>query len=200
VGARVFLEQGRSSVIAVAIDWPGWLRRARTGDRALELLEEYVPRYAEALGWRFRPGPLEVVASVPGTTGTDFGTPSAVGPWDDEPLAGRALATRVAAIESLWAFFDRVIAGAPASLRKGPRGGGRDRDAIGDHVREAERAYASRLGARVAPRTPWPEQRATIAAALRAGSADGRWPLGFSLRKVGYHVADHAWEVQDRSA
>lgn len=200
MGARVFLEEGRSSVIAVAIDWPGWLRRAKTADLALEALEAYVPRYGEALGRRFRPGPLEVVATVPGTTGTDFGTPSAFGPWDDEPPAGRALATQVGAIESLWTFFDSVVASAPAGLRKGPRGGGRDRDAVRDHVREAERAYASRLGTRVAPRTPWPEQRASIVAALRAGGADGRWPLGFSLRKIGYHVADHAWEVQDRSA
>lgn len=200
MAARVFLEQGRTRFIAVAIDWPGWMRPGKTGDLALEALEAYVPRYGEALGRRFRPGGLEVVATVPGSVGTDMWTPSAFGPWDDDPPVGGALATQVAVIESLWAFFDAVVAGAPAQLRKGPRGGGRDRDKVADHVREAERAYAARLGTRVPPRTPWAEQRATVAAALRAGSPDGRWPLGFSLRKIGYHVADHAWEVQDRSA
>ncbi len=37
------------------------------------------------------------------------------------------------------------------------------------HVREAERAYARKLGVALAPRTPWEEQRALIEAAVRDG-------------------------------
>ena len=48
-----------------------------------------------------------------------------------------------------WRVFDEVVASAPAQLRKGPRGGGRDRDAVPDHVREAERTYARRIGVRL---------------------------------------------------
>ena len=54
-------------------------------------------------------------------------------------------------MEAGWELFDLVVAGAPASLRKGPRGGGRDRDAIADHVIGAEaEMYARKLGLRLA--------------------------------------------------
>ena len=47
-------------------------------------------------------------------------------------------------LEAAWTVFDRVAASAPAELRKGPRGGGRDRDKMIAHVIEAERHYAQR--------------------------------------------------------
>ena len=39
----------------------------------------------------------------------------------------------------------------PSELRKGPRGGGRDRDKVVDHVIEAERSYARTIGVRHPP-------------------------------------------------
>jgi uncharacterized protein (DUF58 family) len=59
------------------------------------------------------------------------------------PAAARRLAGLVTAA---WAAFDQIAAAAPAELRKGPRGGGRDRDQIIDHVIGAETAYARKLG------------------------------------------------------
>lgn len=89
--------------------------------------------------------------------------------------------------------------GGPPSLRKGPRGGGRDRDAIADHVREAERSYGRTIGVRVPPQTPWAEQRAAVLEALRAGAPGGSWPARYAVRRFAWHVLDHAWEIEDRS-
>ena len=56
---------------------------------------------------------------------------------------------RMAAIvEASWATLDDVVAHAPEQLRKGPRGGGRDRDKIYAHVIAAEAAYARKVGVR----------------------------------------------------
>jgi hypothetical protein len=105
--------------------------------------------------------------------------------------------------------FDQVAAAAPAELRKGPRGGGRDRDKMVDHVLGAEAGYARKLG--VKRPQPAIDDRAAIAAlrealleVLRAPS-DGSppvpkgWPPRYAARRIAWHVLDHAWEMQDRS-
>ena len=46
---RVYLEVGRTSVFAVALDWPGWCRRGRTAESALAELDAYRARYAAAV-------------------------------------------------------------------------------------------------------------------------------------------------------
>ena len=196
--ARIYLEEGARSVFAVALDWPGWCRRGPTGDDALRALDAYRGRYGTVAGAGFAPGTLEVIGTVPGTRTTDFGAPDARGPWDDEPPTGAELQRQVGLLESAWTYFDQVVAASPLTLRKGPRGGGRDRDAIADHVREAERAYAAKVGGRVPPRTPLPEHRAIIAEALLVGPDGTRWPVGYALRRLAWHVLDHAWEIEDK--
>ncbi len=195
---RVYLEEGPKSVFAVALDWPGWCRRSRTVDGALEALDGYRDRYAVVVDGGLTTGPLEVIGSVRGTRTTEFGAPDALGPWDDDPPTGAELVRQVDLLCSAWLAFDRIAATSPETLRKGPRGGGRDRDAIVDHVREAERAYAPKFGIRVPPRTPWPEQRDLIAETLLAGPAGTRWPVGYALRRLAWHVLDHAWEIEDK--
>jgi hypothetical protein len=197
---RVYIEETRRSAFAVALDWPGWCRRAKTADLALEALMAYRDRYAQVVSGRFAPGRVRVIATLAGNATTDFGAPDARGPWDDAALTRSEAERQLALVQDCWDFFDRVIAAAPATLSKGPRGGGRDRDAVVDHVREAERAYASRIGSRIAPRTPWPDVRATIIAALREGSTNPKWPTRYAVRRLAWHVTDHAWEVQDKSA
>jgi hypothetical protein len=64
---------------------------------------------------------------------------------------------------------------------------------------EAERAYSAKAGARIPPRTPWHQQRATTAAALRAGVSAGAWPVRYTIRRCAWHVLDHAWEIEDKS-
>jgi len=162
---RVGLETGRRWVFATALDWPGWCRRGRGEQAAVDTLIEYGVRYARVAGASFRPGDIEVVGQVPGNSITDFGAPDRPGPWDDVPLDPAEADRLTGLLEAGWRYLDSVLAGAPGTLVKGPRGGGRDRDAIAGHVRGAERTVScSKAGTRVPPRTPWDEQRAVLAA------------------------------------
>jgi hypothetical protein len=68
---------------------------------------------------------------------------------EGDPAAARRL---VGLVTADWATFDEVAATSPAELRKGPRGGGRDRDELIDHVIGAETAYARKLGVRLKQR------------------------------------------------
>jgi len=190
MSTRVYLETGKAWTFACALDWPGWCRRGKGEDAALEALLAYADRYA-AVGERPDPE-LTVLGSVPGNGTTEFGVPAVVTPWE-RPLGDSDLSR----LRACWDAFDRVVATAPEALRKGPRGGGRDRDAIADHVREAERAYGRKVGTTVPPRTPWPAQREQLLAAL--GSGTGTWPASYAVRRIAWHVLDHAWEIEDKS-
>jgi hypothetical protein len=140
-----------------------------------------------------------VIGEVAGNATTDFGAPGVAGPWDDEPLARAERLRLCALLESSWSYFDVVTRDAPETLTKGPRGGGRDRDQVAAHVREAERHYGSKVGRRIAPRTPWPEQREVLSGALREGPSDAGWSARYALRRLAWHVLDHAWEIEDKS-
>ena len=139
---------------ASALDWPGWSRSGKTDEAAIEALLAYAPRYApvaklaglelsRAVRCRRRrahrrAAPAPTSASRAGSTR----------PTHDRLEAPRP--TRLAAIvEAAWTTFDRVAAGAPAELRKGPRGGGRDRDKMVGHVVEADWYYAREIGLKV---------------------------------------------------
>jgi hypothetical protein len=197
---RIYLEEGKSWVFAVALDWPGWSRRGRGEQAAVEALLDYASRYQTVVGPGFVPGHVEVVGRVAGTMTTDFGAPDARGVWDEESLDDVEAHRLIAILEASWRYFDRVVSSAPLELAKGPRGGGRDRDQIVDHVREAERALASKLGRPIAPRTPWSDQRAAIVEVLRAPMPGGSWPVRYALRRGTWHVLDHAWEIEDKGA
>ena len=87
-------------------------------------------------------------------------------------------------------------------LRKGPRGGGRDRDQIVAHVRETEVLHARMLGLRERPFTP--EDVAAVER-VRAGGASppgelarSRRPARFVARRTAWHALDHAWDILDR--
>jgi len=197
---RVYLEKGKTWTFACAVDWPGWCRRGKGAQEALDVLREYAARYAAIAGPGGVSTDFDVIGEIPGDATTDFGAPSVSGEWDRAPLR-RADADRLASLlEETWHFFDDVVASAPAVLRKGPRGGGRDRDAIVAHLLEAERSYGRRFGVRVPPRTAWADQRAAYADALRAGALDQKWPAPYAARRLGWHVMDHAWEIEDRSS
>src|SRR4051794_18092257 len=141
VTTPIYIESGKVGTFASALDWPGWCRRGKTEDDAIQALLDYVPRYRKVVGRDFDPGRLTVVGRLQGTPTTDFGAPDARGEWDEKPLRKPEVEAHVQVLEKTWRYFDRVVKGAPETLRKGPRGGGRDRDQIVDHVREAERSY-----------------------------------------------------------
>jgi hypothetical protein len=194
---RVYLEVGKTWVFASAVDWPGWCRRGKGEEAALDALLEYADRYADAVG-PFEIGELHVIGRLPGSMSTDFGAPDAIGPLDTEPISAGELVRQAGLLARCWQTFDNVVAHSPAELRKGPRGGGRDRDKMVDHVREAERSYARKINVRLPPRTPWDEQREAILDALRTGPETHAWPLPYAMRRIAWHVLDHAWEMEDR--
>ncbi|MCK2218895.1 hypothetical protein MF672_034635 [Actinomadura sp. ATCC 31491] len=205
---RVYLETGPKKVFACSLDWPGWARVDKGEEAALDRLADYAARYravAERAGVPFAPGEPEVVARVPGTPTTDFGAPAAVPELDLEPVTAAEAERDVALMRAAWELFDEVAGLAPAELRKGPRGGGRDRDRVVDHVVEAERAYARKVGVRHKPyRTAGDrdamreELAATLARPWGPPLATG-WPPRYALRRVVWHVLDHLWEIEDKS-
>ena len=197
---RIYLETGERWVFAGALDWPGWLRRGKGETAAVDVLLDYAERYANAVGVAVPTGSVEIVGRVASRSGmADFGAPGALGPWDDEPLTRKERERLVGLLAASWEYLDAVAAVSPAELRKGPRGGGRDRDAMLNHVREAERAYAAKVGCRVPPRTPWDQQRGMIVAGLRSAPPDSAWPVRYAIRRITWHVLDHAWEMEDRA-
>jgi hypothetical protein len=209
----VVVEVGAKKAFASALDWPGWSRSGKDEHLALERLDEYAQRYrpvAERAGVRFpRSFQVTVVERLPGGSGTEFGVPEVVAVADHRPLSAGEATRQAALLAAAWATLDEVVARAPASLRKGPRGGGRDRDAVRDHVLEAERAYAGKLGWPKPPKLPW-DAAAVVAhreacldllRATRSGEPprEKAWPVRYGVRRFAWHVLDHAWEIEDRS-
>ena len=94
-----------------------------------------------------------MVERVKGNGTTDFGAPAIPAKDESKPLT-RAESKRMGALlEACWKYLDQVAAKAPQELRKGPRGGGRDRDEMYDHVLGAESEYGKKIGIRQKPPT-----------------------------------------------
>ena len=220
---RAYLEVGKRRVFAGAVEWPGWCRSGRDEDRALGALVAYAGRYAAGVGSAAAGfavptdvSGLEVVERLEGDAGTDFGVPGAAPSSDVRPVDRRELERLVALLEASWSAFDSAAErAASAVLRKGPRGGGRDLDAIVRHVVDADKPYVSSLGARY--RNPEDADAAAEAAGVRAAFLDalaarargeplpqGRrsakvWTPRYAVRRSAWHALDHAWEIEDRA-
>lgn len=151
----VYLEVTPRRTFAAARDWPGWCRSGRTEELALAALADYLPRYAAVAAVASLDVPaaaadrLDVVERLTGSMSTEYGAPGAVGAGEGDPLTAAAAARQAALVAAAWTVLDRVAAGAPAELHKGPRGGGRDRDQVVEHVLSAEAAYARKIGVRL---------------------------------------------------
>jgi hypothetical protein len=208
---RVLLETTPKRAFASALDWPGLSRSGRDEAAALGALAKALPRYAPVAAMAGEPidaggAVLEVVERLPGDAGTAFGVPAIVAAADRAPLAEADARRLVALVDAAWRTLDAVVAGAPEELRKGPRGGGRDRSRIVDHVIEAEAAYAQVMGRRHRPvdAAAVAVMRADLLAILRAPSdgsplAGRKWPPRYAARRIAWHALDHAWEIEDRS-
>ena len=211
----VYAEVGKKRVFVSARDWPGWCRAGKDEEEALTALADYASRYAVVVAEAGVAFParvadrLDVVERVRGDATTEFGAPGAATKGDDDPLSPAEAKRQAALLEATWAVFDRVVAGAPATLAKGPRGGGRDRDPIVDHVVGAEAGYARKIGiAHKAPAGGDTEAvaalRAAILDAVRTRTFGGPprsapWPPRYAIRRIAWHVLDHAWEIEDKS-
>jgi len=211
---RLYTEATDKKAFACALDWPGWARAAKTEDLAIEALAAYADRYApvaSAAGIRW-PARLdfEVVERLKGSGSTEFGVLDKPPRADFDKITALSAGRQAALLQASWALLDDIAAHAPAALRKGPRGGGRDRDKVVEHVIASEAGYAHRIGIRKDPKTSdlstaaVNSRRVQIIALLSAAS-DGApliekgWPTRYALRRFAWHVLDHAWEIADKS-
>jgi hypothetical protein len=116
---------------------------------------------------------------------------------------------KIKLLRACWSFFDGVAARVSPEMRKGPRGGGRDRDRIIRHtIRTESEDFAKQVGLRIpeeAALTPegLRAHRESYVAAMRAyNKGEGKrmrsWTLPFLIRHSGYHMMDHAWEMEDK--
>ncbi len=208
-------EVGAKKAFVWALDWPGWCRGGKHAALAIDALLDHHPRYAivaRAAGLTLphaATGDLETVTSVPGGAGTEFGVPSAITDLDRRPTTAAEAERLASLVEAAWIVFDRVVAGAPAELRKGPRGGGRDRDKMAGHVIDADHAYAREMGIKLstpslADRPAVEAERVAMLEVLRRPSdgsplADRRWTARYAARRIAWHALDHAWEIEDRT-
>ena len=213
---RVTLEIGPKGkqVAAMALDWPGLERGAKTEEAAIARLQAYLPRYAPVaklagMSAQFMAiGAVDVVERYPGTGSTDFwGISFAFSRIDSQAMSREEVERDLTLLQACWDFFDAVRRRVSAELRKGPRGGGRDRDRIVQHVLGAEQDWAAKLGVRVPEGALLTDEglrayRDAYRAAILAFHAQGKparaWPLRYLIRHTAFHTLDHAWEMEDK--
>ncbi len=223
---QVALEIGPKGkkVVAVAPDWPGLARGAKTGEAAVERLLSYVPRYApvaklagmEAEFAACTTGTtgraVDIVERYPGTGSTDFwGISFGFSSIDQQAVSAEALERELSLMRACWTFFDDVRCRVSAELKRGPRGGGRDRDRIVRHVLFNEHDWAPRD----TRDRPQEDQEAILTEeglkahreaycnAIRELHAQNKmarkWPLRYLIRHTAFHTLDHAWEMEDKA-
>ena len=208
--------KGKKSV-AFSLDWPGWSRGAKSPELALETLASYRERYRPipdlaGMAREFdAAGPLEIVEDRVGTGSVDFwGISFSPSSTEQGPMGEAEFDRAIALLQASWTFFDSVAARVSPEMRKGPRGGGRDRNRIIRHtIRTESEDFAKQVGLRIPEEgalTPdgLKQHRKTYLAAMRAynaGKIEKRmrsWTLPFLIRHSAFHMLDHAWEMEDK--
>jgi hypothetical protein len=216
---RTVIERGPKGKrsVAFSLDWAGWERGATSPELALETLESYRDRYAPiaelaGMAGEFEAaGPLEIVEDRVGPGSVDFwGISFSPSSTEHGPMSEAELERAITLMQASWTFFDAVAARVSEEMRKGPRGGGRDRTRIWRHViRNESEDFARQVGLRIpeeAALTPEGLQRhrQTYVAAMRAynaGEIEKRmrsWTLPYLIRHSAFHTLDHAWEMEDK--
>lgn len=216
---RVMLEIGPKGkrVVAVAPDWPGLSRGAKTEEAAIERLLSYVPRYAKVAALAGMDSEFygltdaDVVERYSGVGSTDFwGISFAFSDIDHQPMSNDALERELALMRACWAFFDDVRSHVSAELQKGTRGGGRDRDQIVRHTLGTELDWAPKLGLQTSREAMLTDEgvrahRDAYCDAIRTYHVEGKpagkvskWPLRYLIRHTAFHTMDHAWEMEDK--
>ena len=207
----IYVELDGTRAIAWSPEWPGWCRIRSSEEEAVQALIDTEERYrliAQRAGLSFAPSDLVVVERLQGDANTPSGEPSALASADTRPIDATTAQRHVALLCAAWDMLEEVVATSPATLRKGPRGAGRDRDGIRRHVIEAERAYARKIGVRHKPfgmndTSTLQAMRDEIAAVLSKPSAGeplvaGGWYASYAVSRMAWHVVDHLWEIEDR--
>ncbi len=213
---RAVLEIGPKGkkVVAVAPDWPGLARGAATGEAAIERLRSYLLRYAPVARLAGMESEysgmagVEVVEQYPGTSSTDFwGISFAFSSIDQMPMPGEELERELTLLRACWAFFDDVRSRVSAEMRKGPRGGGKDRDRIVRHTLASELDFTKKVGVLTPLEAMLTEEgltahRDAYVHAIREFHSQSKmarkWPLRYLIRHTAFHLLDHAWEMEDK--
>jgi hypothetical protein len=215
----VYLEIGQKRTFAGALDWPGWCRSGRDEASALQALLDFGPRYARVLrasrlGFK---APTEVSTFVvterlKGNATTDFGAPGMTPSSDAKPVNAEQLRRFQKLLNACWQTFDAAVTNAHGkSLGTGPRGGGRQVAGIIEHLLGSNEGYLHQVGWKLEKsdgNEPFEQNRQATLSAL-AASARGeippkgprggiRWSARYFVRRVAWHILDHAWEIEDR--
>jgi hypothetical protein len=213
----VVLEVGPKGkkIAALAPDWPGLERGAKTEEAAISELQSYRTRYetvakSAGLGAEFAElTTVEVVERYVGTGSTDFwGISFALSSVDQRKPLREELDRELGLMRACWTFFDGVRSRVTAEMMKGPRGGGRDRDRIVRHTFGTEQDWGKKLGLGTPGENPVVDEkgvkefRERYVTAIRTYYAEDKmaksWPLRFLIRHTAYHTMDHAWEMEDK--
>lgn len=219
---KVYLEIGKKRTFAGALDWPGWCRSGPDEESALQVLVDYGPRYARILRMKefgFQAptdtSALSIVERLEGNATTDFGAPDMAPTIDAKQVNETELQRLEAILKACWKAFDAAVKSAKGKeLQKGPRGGGREVEGIIQHVLGSDGGYLSSLGWKIKQ-----DNTADLSQELkhtRKGILEGltaaahgevaargprggiRWTPRYFVRRVAWHVLDHAWEIEER--
>ncbi|RPJ20404.1 MAG: DinB family protein [Chloroflexi bacterium] len=219
---NVYLEAGKKRTFAGALDWPGWCRSGKDETSALQALLDYGPRYARVLrasrlGFKAPTAVSNfvVVERLKGNATTDFGAPGMAPSADTEPVDAKELKRFQKLLKACWRAFDQAVDTAVGkSLRTGPRGGGRQLEGVLEHLLGSDAGYLNGVGWKLQqdtaddPAAQLKQTRQAILDALEA-SAHGeipakgprggkRWSPRYFVRRIAWHILDHAWEIEDR--
>lgn len=221
---NIYIEAGEKKVFACAVDWPGWSRVGRDEASALQALFDYAPRYAAVLHAAHMPftppanvAAFNIIEQVKGDAATEFGVPGVVPACDAESFSAKELKRVQDLLMAYWQAFDAAAKNAAGkTLRTGPRGGGRDLQKMTSHVLDSQAGYLSHLAWKppkldsADPITRRDVIRQAVLDALAsavknglpaAGPRGGKiWPARYFVRRSGWHVLDHIWEIEDRLA
>ena len=219
---NVYLEVGQTRTFAGALDWPGWCRSGRDEESALQALFDAGSRYARVvsgakLGFRApkEASALVVVERLKGNATTDFGAPGVAPSGDSKSINADQLHDIEKLLKACWRTFDANVKTASGkSLRSGPRGGGRQVEGIIRHLLGSDGGYLNAVGWKFQQEEAGDlnqeleKTRQAILEALKASargeiSAKGprggkRWSARYFVRRLAWHVLDHAWEIEDR--
>jgi len=189
---------------------------------AVQALFDYGPRYARVLrtgrlGFKAPNdvSALSVIERLEGNTTTDFGAPDMPPSNDSEPVNPAELQRFEKILKACWRTFDANVQAATGKvLRTGPRGGGRELEGIIQHVLGSDGGYLAQLGWKLGQgdaedldkqldRTRQGILKGLTASARGEIPARGprggiRWGPRYFVRRLAWHVLDHAWEIEDR--
>jgi hypothetical protein len=218
----IYLEAGHKRTFAGALQWPGWCRAGQDEASALQAHFDYGPRYARVLrsarlGFKApaKVTDLVVAERLRGNATTDFGALGLAPPGDAKPVNATELKRFQKILKACWRTFDQTVEKASGkALRTGPRGGGRQLDGIFEHLLGSDAGYLNAVGWKFKQDTTddleeqLEQTRQAILEALTA-SARGeiakkgprggkRWSPRYFVRRIAWHVLDHAWEIEDR--